>query len=80
MFFVSSQRTKEFEDWGLGGRGGARKFRTAGVTDLGGGFAGGSVPHYMPCLDNAIKVQWFCFFKLAAHTAFKQNNVFDCFE
>ena len=36
------------------GRAGGRvkNFRTGGTTNLGGGctFAGGSVPHYMPCL------------------------------
>ena len=35
-----------------GGRRVLKNFRTGGVTDLGGGgtFAGGSVPHYMPCI------------------------------
>ena len=43
----SRRRSKKFEGWSRG----LKKFRTVGVTDLGGvTFAGGegSVPHYMP--------------------------------
>ena len=54
--FLVGDGSKKFEDWG-GGR--LKKFRTGGVTDLGGGgiFAWGgdrgSVPHYMPCMNSS---------------------------
>ena len=34
-----------------GGGGGLKKFRTGGITDLGGTFTWGSVPHYMPFMS-----------------------------
>ena len=42
--FQSEEGVKSLRNGG----GGFKNFRNEGVTDLGGIFAGGSVPHYMP--------------------------------
>ena len=56
-FFVSSRRGG-LEGLRTGRGEGLKNFRTGRVTSLGGTFAGGgSVPHYMPCID------WFKFVK-----------------